>query len=88
MSDVVKKHKKGGLSPSSNSDWLAYANSVLAEQRFAGLDQNPKGIRDLFAAAETTMRNMELRIARLEKEAFEAGWRETARQQERSGGTM
>ena len=37
---------------------LRYANRVLEEKRFAGLDQNPKGIRDIYGSVEIQLRNI------------------------------
>lgn len=41
------------------SDRLAYANKILGQLRFAGLDQNPHGVRDLFGSAEYDMGTLE-----------------------------
>lgn len=88
MSDVVRKHKTHPSADTTQSGWLGFANSKLALLRFTGTDQNPHGIRDIFGAAETAMRRMEIRLAELEERLTEYEWRETARQQERSRGTM
>jgi hypothetical protein len=45
------------------SDTLDYISNTLGNQRFAGLDQNPKGIRDLLGTAVQEAKRLERELA-------------------------
>jgi hypothetical protein len=75
---------------------LKYAIEVIEGLRFIGMDQNPKGVRDMLSTGcfqvEMEIHDKDVEIARLrmqiEKLISDAAWEASARHAERSGGTL
>lgn len=66
-----------------------FANGELFSVSGVRLDQLPvEQLRSHLSVAAGIARKAHIRIAQLEHAASNAGWAETARRQERSGGTM
>lgn len=73
-----------------------YGLDVLEQQRLAGVDQNPKGFRDLlesgYRQVERGLREKDTKIYQLLRTIDEmrskASWEASARHAERSGGTQ